>query len=167
MAQVLGVLKSPRDLVSAIHSLKGAGFHELEVYSPVPDPAIEQAVGKPKSFISRFTLIGSLTGVTFAYFMQIWCAYNWPLVIGGKPFASIPAYTIIGFELNILLGGLFTVLSLMFFGMWRSRKGHEAYQPGFSGDQFGCVVSCHGDQVARAQDVLKRGGCTEVRVVEG
>ena len=166
MAQVLGVVKSPADMVSTIHALKGAGFADLEVYSPVPDHHIQDAIGKPKSPLSRFTLTGSLIGVTFAYFMQIWCAYNWPLVIGGKPFASIPAYTIIGFELNILLGGLFTVLSLMFFGMWRTRKGHEAYQPGFSGDLFGCVVSCHGDQVARAQETLKRGGCTEVRVVE-
>jgi hypothetical protein len=166
MAQVLGVTKSPKDMVSTIHSLKGAGFGELQVYSPVPDHAIEEAIGKPTSGISLYTLIGSLFGVTFAYFFQIWCAYNWPLVIGGKPFASIPAYTIIGFELNILFGGLMTVGAMMFFGLWRTRKGHEVYQPGFSGDQFGCVVSCHGDQVARAQDVLKRAGCTEVRVVE-
>ena len=55
----------------------------------------------------------------------------------------------------------------MFFGMFLTRKGHEAYQPSFSGDVFGCIVSCHGDQVARAQDVLRRAGSTEVRVVEG
>ncbi len=166
MAQVLGILKTPEDTVSAIHSLKTAGFAELEVYSPVPYHGIEDALDRGPSIIRLFTLIGCLTGVSFGYFMQIWVAYDWPLVIGGKPFASIPAYTIIGFELNILIGGLFTVLSLMFFGMFQNRKGHDAYQPGFSGDQFGCVVSCHGDQVARAQDVLKRSGCTEVRVVE-
>ena len=166
MAQVLGILKTPDDTVSAIESLKTAGFSELEVYSPVPHHGIEDALDRGPSIIRLFTLIGCLVGVSFGYFMQIWVAYDWPLVIGGKPFASIPAYTIIGFELNILLGGLFTVLSLMFFGMFQTRKGHDAYQPGFSGDLFGCVVSCHGDQVARAQDVLKRSGCTEVRVVE-
>ena len=166
MAQVLGILKTPDDAISAIHSLKGAGFNELEVYSPVPNHGIEDALDRGPSPVRIFTLIGCLTGVTFGYFLQIWVAYDWPLVIGGKPFASIPAYTIIGFELNILFGGLLTVLSLMFFGMWKTRKGHDAYQPGFSGDQFGCVVSCHGDQVARAQDLLKRSGSTEVRVVE-
>jgi hypothetical protein len=166
MAQVLGILKTPDDMVSAIKSLKTAGFAELEIYSPVPHHGIEEALDRGPSRIRLFTLIGCLIGVTFGYFLQIWIAYDWPLVIGGKPFASIPAYTIIGFELNILLGALFTVLSLMFFGMFRTRKGHDAYQPGFSGDLFGCVVSCHGDQIARAQDLLKRSGCTEVRVVE-
>jgi hypothetical protein len=167
MAQVLGVMKSPDQLASAIGELKGAGFGELEIYSPVPSHEIEEALDRGPSIVRLFTLIGCLTGVTFAYFMQIWVAYDWPLVIGGKPFASIPAYTIIGFELNILIGGLLTVLALMFFGMYRARKGHDAYQPGFSGDLFGCVVSCHGDQVPRAQELLRRAGSTEVRVVEG
>lgn len=166
MAQVLGILKDPDDAVSAIHSLKEAGFNDLEIYSPVPHHGIEEALDRGPSPVRIFTLIGCLIGVTFGYFLQIWVAYDWPLVIGGKPFASIPAYTIIGFELNILLGALLTVLSLMFFGMWKTRNGHDAYQPGFSGDLFGCVVSCHGDQIARAQDLLKRSGCTEVRVVE-
>jgi molybdopterin-containing oxidoreductase family membrane subunit len=167
MAQVLGVLKSPHDLASAVHDLKGAGFSELEIYSPVPSHEIEEALDRGPSPIRLLTLIGCLTGVSFAYFMQIWVAYDWPLVIGGKPFASIVSDTIIGFELNILLGGLFTVLGLMFFGMFRTRKGHDAYQPGFSGDLFGCVVACHGDQIPRAQELLKRAGSTEVRVVEG
>ena len=55
----------------------------------------------------------------------------------------------------------------MFFGMFMTRKGHDAYQPGFSSDAFGCVVACHGDQVSRAQELLKRAGSLEVRVVEG
>ena len=167
MAQVLGVLKTPDALVSAIHDLKGAGFRELEIYSPVPSHHIEEALDRGPSIIRLLTLIGCLIGVSFAYFMQIWVAYDWPLVVGGKPFASIVPDTIIGFELNILLGGLFTVLGLMFFGMFRTRKGHDAYQPGFSSDSFGCVVACHGDQVARATELLKRVGSTEVRVVEG
>ena len=167
MAQVLGLLKNPEDTVTAIHELKSAGFKELEIYSPVPSHHIEEALDRGPSPLRLWTLIGCLTGVTFAYFMQIWVAYDWPLVIGGKPFASIPAYTIIGFELNILLGGLSTLAGLLFFGIFLTRKGHEAYQPGFSGDVFGCIVSCHGDQVGRVQEVLRHAGSTEVRVVEG
>lgn len=166
MAQVLGILAHPDDTIAAIHKLKNAGFRELEVYSPSPNHHIEEAIGRPPSPVRLYTLIGCLTGVTFGYFLQIWAAYEWPLVIGGKPFASIPAYTIIGFELNILLGGLFSLAGLMIHGFFLTRKGHDAYQPSFSGDQFGCVVRCHADQLPRAQEVLRHAGCTEVRVVE-
>jgi ActD protein len=167
MAQVLGVLTSPGDTASAVTELKHAGFDKLEVYSPVPSHEIEHALDRGPSIVRLFTLVGCLTGVTFAYFMQIWVAYDWPLVVGGKPFAAVAAYTIIGFELNILLGGILSLLGLLFFGFFLTRKGHEAYQPSFSGDQFGCVVICHADQVSRAQELLRRAGSTEVRVVEG
>ncbi len=167
MASVLGVLKSPQATIGAVRSLKQAGFDDLEVYSPSPSEEIEEAIGRPPSRVRLYTLIGCLTGVTLAYLMQIWMAYNWPVVIGGKPFASIPAYTIIGFELNILLGGILTVVGLMIHGMYMSRKGHAAYRPSFSGDEFGCVVGCHSDQIPRVQEMLGSAGCTEVRVVEG
>ena len=165
MATVLGVLRSPRDTLSAIHALKESGFDDLEVYSPSPNHDIEHAIGRGPSRVRIYTLVGCLTGVTLAYAMQIWMAYNWPLMIGGKPFASIPAYTIVGFELNILLGGILTVVGLLIHGMLFSRGPHEAYQPSFSGDEFGCVVSCHADQIPRVQELLGGAGSTEVRVV--
>jgi hypothetical protein len=76
------------------------------------------------------------------------------------------AYTIIGFEMNILFGAVLTVAGLMIHGLWlTTRKDHGVYQPSFSGDEFGCLVDCSADQVARAQEVLRGAGCSEVRVV--
>ena len=166
MATVLGILKTPGATAEAVHQLKDAGFKDLEVYSPCPSHEIEHALDRGPSVVRLYTLIGCLTGVTLAYYMQIWMAYDWPIVIGGKPFASIPAYTIVGFELNILFGGILTVVGLLIHGMWKSaRNGHPAYQPSFSGDDFGCVVECHSDQVDRVTELLNGAGCTEVRVV--
>jgi hypothetical protein len=166
MAQVIGILKTPAQTAHAVHELKHAGFHELEVYSPCPSHEIEHALDRGPSIVRLYTLLGCLTGVTLAYFMQIWMAHDWPVVIGGKPFTSIVAYTIIGFEMNILFGALATVAGLLIHGFWVHRKrDHGVYQPSFSGDEFGCLVDCAADQVARAQDVLRRAGSAEVRVV--
>jgi hypothetical protein len=166
MAQVLGIQRSPRATAHAVEALRAAGFRELEVYSPCPSHEIEHALGRGPSIVRLYTLIGCLSGVTLAYTMQIWMAYDWPLVIGGKPFAAIVAYTIIGFELNILFGGLLTVAGLLVHGIYLTgRRDHSAYRPSFSGDEFGCVVDCAADQVARAQEVLRSAGCAEVRVV--
>ncbi len=166
MASVLGVLRTPQATAGAIKTLKQAGFQDLEVYTPSPSHEIEDALARPPSRVRLYTLIGCLTGVTLGYLMQIWMAYDWPLEIGGKPFASIPAYTIIGFELNILFGGILTVVGFLIHGLYKSRKGHEAYRASFSGDEFGCVVGCHADQIPRVQGLLGAAGCTEVRVVE-
>ena len=166
MAQVLGILRTPSDTAHAVRELKQAGFEKLEVYSPCPSHEIEEALDRGPSLVRLWTLLGCLTGVTVAYYMQIWMANDWPVVIGGKPFSSIAAYTIIGFELNILFGGLATVAGLLIHGFWVHRKrDHAAYQPSFSGDEFGCLVECSPDKVGRAQEVLRDAGCAEVRVL--
>ena len=168
MAEVLGILTHPHATVGAVRRLKSAGFDDLEVYSPVPSHEIEEALDRGPSRVRLWTLIGGLTGVTLAYTFTIWTAYSWPLVVGGKPFASIPAYTVIGFELMVLIGGVLTVGGLLVHGLLQvARRGPVPYRPGFSGDEFGCLVRCHADQVDRVREILSEAGCTEVRVVSG
>jgi hypothetical protein len=167
MASVLGVLKSPNETVGAIESLKGAGFDDLEVFSPIPHHGIEHAFDSRPSKVRRWTLVGGLTGVCLGYLMTIWMSYDWELVIGGKPFASIPPYTVIAFELTILVGGVLTVLGLLVHGLALPKQKWRGYRPSFSGADFGCVVECHSDQIPRVQELLESAGCTEVRVVDG
>ncbi len=167
MAEVLGVISTPRGTVAAVESLKQSGFDNLEVYSPAPSHAIEHALGKGPSSVRLWTLIGGLTGVCAGYLMTIWMANDWPLVIGGKPFTSIPAYTIIAFELTILFGGVLTVMGLMLHGLFNTARSDPAYRPSFSNDEFGCLVRCHSDQIRRVQELLQGAGSMEVRVVEG
>ena len=167
MATVLGVLSTPTATAAAVRSIREAGFDQVDAYSPVPSQEIEAAVERGPSRVRGWTLVGGLTGVSLGYLMTIWMAYDWEMVVGGKPFASIPAYTIIAFELTILIGGILTVLGLVVHGMMFSRPNAQAYRPSFSEDEFGCLVACHGDQIPRVQELLRAAGCTEVRVVEG
>lgn len=167
MASVLGVMKNPQQTVAAIGSLKGAGFGDLEVFSPIPSHAIEEAFDSRPSPVRGWTLVGGLTGVTLGYLMTIWMSYDWELIVGGKPFASIPAYTVIAFELTILIGGILTVLGLLVHGLWLPTQKSRGYRPSFSVDEFGCIVECHADQIPRVQELLQGAGCTEVRVVDG
>lgn len=167
MATVLGVLGSPGATAQAIRSVREAGFDEVDAYSPVPSPEIEAAVDRGPSRVRGWTLVGGLTGVSLGYLMTIWMSYDWEMVVGGKPFASIPAYTVIAFELTILFGGILTVLGLVVHGLLLSNTNTKAYRPSFSEDEFGCLVDCHGDQIPRVQELLRAAGCTEVRVVEG
>ncbi len=169
MASVLGVLENPAQTVGAIESLRGAGFDDLEVFSPIPSHAIEHAFNPSPSPspVRGWTLIGGLTGVSLGYLMTIWMSYDSGVVIGGKPFASIPAYTIIAFELTILFGGALTVLGMLVHGLLLPKQKSRSYRPSFSVADFGCVVECHSDQISRVRELLEGAGCTEVRVVDG
>ena len=100
------------------------------------------------------------------YAMTIWMANDWPLMIGGKPFSSIPPYTIIAFEFTILFGGVLTVVGVFVFGKLPKYKLDPHYSVRFSAEEFGIVVRCRESDVEEIDTLLRHHQATEVTLVE-
>jgi molybdopterin-containing oxidoreductase family membrane subunit len=113
--------------------------------------------------VRRFTLIGGLLGVTFGYWIPIWVSDYWPLVVGGKPVASWVPYTIIGFELMVLIGSLATVAGLFVYARIPRITMTVGYDPRFSNGSFGVWVECPPEKQRRVSDILRESGAVEVR----
>lgn len=166
MPTLVGVFDLPGDVVAAVTKLKKRGFDDLETYSPAPFPEIDDAVDPKPSLVRLFTLIGGLAGVVTGFWLQIWMSLDWPIKIAGKPFASIPPYVIIGFELTILFGGLLTFLGLLLVGgLFPRFTMDEAYSPRFSAEEFGLVVNCGERDVAEVDALLRAQSAKEVNLV--
>lgn len=166
MAQLVGVFEDPGKVAEVVGHLRGRGFEDLETYSPAPFAEVDDAVLEKPSRVRIFTLIGGLLGVVAGYAMTIWMANDWPLMIGGKPFSSIPPYTIIAFELTILFGGVLTVLGLFGFGGIYPHKLDAVYDPRFSAEEFGLVIDCRDRDVAEIEDLLRAHAAKEVNLVQ-
>jgi hypothetical protein len=165
MPTLVGVFDTPGGVAEAVARLKGRGFTKLEVFSPAPFDEIEQAVDPKPSKVRLFTLIGGLTGVVTGYALTIWMSLDWPIVVGGKPFASIPPYTVIAFELTILFGGIFTVLGLLAVGRLPTLKIDPAYSARFSAEEFGLAVQVPERDVAEVDGLLRAHAAKEVSLV--
>ncbi len=148
--------------VDAIRALRAKGFRKLVVYSPAPNHELEEALNHRVSPVRLFTLIGGLTGCAAGFGMTIWMSYDWPVVVGGKPIASIPPYVVIAFELTILLGALSTVAAVALFSVLMGKRG-VAYDPRFSDDQVGIFVPADAEQLASVETLLRNSGAVEVR----
>jgi hypothetical protein len=166
MPRILGVYDQPGKTATAVQRLRERGYADLVTFAPASFPEVEDAVDPKPSKVRRFTLIGGLAGVVTGYAVTIWMANNWQIVIGGKPFSSIPPYTIIAFELTILFGGLLTALGLFIQGKLLRFRKHDAYSPRFSAEDFGVVVTCRARDVAELEELLRTNGATEVTLVE-
>jgi len=166
MARLVGIFELPAQVAAAVNQLKSRGYTDIETFAPAPFPEVDDAVHPKPSKVRLMTLIGGLAGVVTGYAMTIWMANNWQIMIGGKPFSSIPPYTIIAFELTILFGGLLTVLGLFIFGKLPKFKIDPAYSPRFSADDFGVVVRCREQDVAEIDALLRESEATEVNLVE-
>jgi len=150
-------------LVDAIEDLKEKKFSAFTVYTPTPRHEIDEAVGAPLSPVRRFTLIGGLCGVTFGYWIAVWTSEYWPLVVGGKPFASWIPYTIIGFELMVMCGSLATVAGMFTNSRIPKIISTPGFDPRFTGNEFGIYVQVPPERLKDAEAVLRAHGAVEVR----
>jgi hypothetical protein len=163
MRGVIAHFRELDSLVEAIEELKEKRSGDITVYTPTPRHEIEHAIHPPPSPVRKFTLIGGLLGVTFGYWIAIWASDYWPLVVGGKPIASWVPYTIFGFEVMVLVGGLSTVAGLFITSRIPKLTMTVGYDPRFSSGDYGLWLECAPGQASEAAALLRARGATEVR----
>ncbi len=153
--------------VDAIDQLKKAGFKGVKAYSPYPDHHIEHALGYDQSPVRVWTLVGGLTGTATGFALATWTSMDWPLVVGGKPIVSIPAYIIIAFELTILFGALSTLIGLFILSRLPDVRPSMVYDPEFSAGRYGVYVEAEGGRIDEARKILNDQEPIELREGEG
>ncbi|MBW2713778.1 MAG: DUF3341 domain-containing protein, partial [Deltaproteobacteria bacterium] len=163
---LLGVFDSPDDVAEVVTRLRARELGELQTFSPAPFEQIDEAMDENPSKVRIFTLVGGIIGVFIAYLMQIWMSYDWPIVFSGKPYASIPAYTIIGFELMVLFAGVLTLIGLLVVGGLPKFSTLKGYSARFSAEEFGVTVDCSDRDASEVEAVLRANSAKEVSVVD-
>ncbi len=151
-------------LVGAVRSVRQEGCEDLQVSGPIMEHELEEALGKPPSPVRRYALIGGLTGCISGFLLTIWSSYYYPLVVGGKPLASVPAYVVIGFEMTILFAGISALIGMLIHNRMPARKLPASYNPSCTDDLFALRVTCDSSRSAKVEDVLRSYGPEEVRV---
>ena len=140
--------------VDTITELRAAGIQGITAYAPFPEHHIEAALGYKESPVRVFTLVGGLTGAATGFAFTIFSVQDWPLIVGGKPLLSIPAFVVIAFELTILFGALSTVIGLFILARIPKFKPHVVYDPEFTSGRFGLYVDAPDDLKAKARKIL-------------
>lgn len=163
MQGVVGAFHEIDTTVAAIEDLKKKQLGEVTVYSPTIRHELEHAIDAPQSVVRRFTLIGGLLGVSFGYWVAIWSSTYWPLVVGGKAIASWIPYTIIGFEMMVLVGALSTVAGMFINSRIPRLSTTSGYDARFSGGYFGIFIACDAAKAGQAEELLRHHGAVEVR----
>lgn len=114
---IYGVYEDEHVLLDAIRKVRSGGVKIHEVYSPFPVHGIEDALGYKRSRLSIAAFLFGLLGTSLALVMQLgMMTVDWPMIIGGKDYAPIPAFIPVTFELTVLLAsfgmvGTFFVVS--------------------------------------------------------
>jgi Alternative complex III, ActD subunit len=141
---------------------------DYSVLSPCPRHELYDAMGKPSSRLPWITLVFGGLGIFFGYGFPSWTALDWVLPVSQKPIVGIPAFTIIGFELMVLLGGISTALSVVALGHWELFRHRMPGSPAFKGygrfsnDRFGVVVRCEEGEAGPVEQLMRQHSAEEV-----
>ena len=101
-------------LLQAVTKVRDKGVKIHEVYSPFPVHGLDTALGYKRTRLPIAAFLFGLTGTSLALLMQIWMlGYDWPMIIGGKNFASLPPFIPVTFELTVLLSALGMVATFL------------------------------------------------------
>lgn len=104
---IVGIFDDEDVLLKGIGNVRGNGVKIHEVYSPYPVHGIDTALSIKRTRLPIAAFMFGLTGTSLALLMQIWMlGYDWPMIIGGKNFASLPPFIPVTFELTVLLSAL-------------------------------------------------------------
>jgi Alternative complex III, ActD subunit len=97
----------------AAERVRDAGYQKWDCISPAPIHGLSGAMGLKRSIVPRISLCGGIAGFCTGMTMIWWIdAYNYPLVVGGKPFFS-PLFAFpVSYELTILFTAFATIIGM-------------------------------------------------------
>jgi hypothetical protein len=91
----------------------GVSKKDISIIIPYPVRELDELLEPSPSKLKYFTFGGAITGFITGFAFTIYTVLSWPLITGGKPTISIPAFIIIAFALTILFGALASFIGFL------------------------------------------------------
>ena len=122
----------------------------------------------PESAVRIYTLMGGFAGTAAGTWLATWASLDWALIVGGKEIVALPAFTVIMFEVTVLIGALSTVAGLFITSrLPRIGKSEALYHPSFTSDRFGVFVHVAPEHFDEVRTILTDSGSEEVLLDQG
>jgi len=162
---IAGIWLDEHKMVEAARKTREMGVKGFDAISPFPLHDIDDAMGTPRSFIPYVSFIFGSLGCTFGIWFTWWVsAVDWPLVIGGKPMWSLPAFIPVIFECTILFAAL-SAVGTLFLLAGLPKVNPAIIDPDLTSHKFGLFVpeDAQGFDRSKVESLFKSMGADEVK----
>ena len=142
---IAALFDTPDQIIHTASTISGAGYRRYDINTPYPVHGMDNAMKLKASTLGYIALILGIIGASSAVGFMWWAtSIDYPLVIGGKPFFSLPAFIPIIFEVTVLLASVGTVIVMLFIFFRLPSNSHPVhdtpYMKKVSVDKFGVVI---------------------------
>ncbi|GAB4495572.1 MAG: DUF3341 domain-containing protein [Saprospiraceae bacterium] len=163
-----GLYNDEEELKGAIKTANAQHLNIMDVFTPFPVHGLDPILGLKESRLHIMGFIYGSIGALFAFLAMTWIfTSDWPIVFGGKPYWSVPAFIPIVFENTVLYSAWgMTITFYTICGMWPGVKA-KTLDNRITDDKF-ClafdVTESNDSEVKELQGFFTKTGAAEVNV---
>ncbi|MEZ4919554.1 MAG: DUF3341 domain-containing protein [Saprospiraceae bacterium] len=150
-----GLYNDEEILKSAVATATESHLDIMDVYTPFPVHGLDPILGLNESRLHIVGFIFGAIGCLFGFGFMSWVfTTDWPIVFGGKPYWSVPAFIPITFELTVLFCAWgMTITFYTICGLWPGVKA-KSLDNRITDDKF-CIAFDVTDASDSDVDALK------------
>jgi len=133
---LLAEFDSPAAILHAAEQVRDAGYSRWDVFTPFPIHGMDRVMGLKNSLVGWVSLFMG-GGAFLSVVGLIWFsnAYDYPLIVGGKPMFSVPMTFVPAYILMIMGGAVGALL-----GMFAFNELPRYHHPLFTSERFALVA---------------------------
>ena len=160
---IFGLYDDEEDLLTAVKAAKRDHLDIYDVYSPFPVHGLDPILELEESRLHQAGFIYGAIGTLTAFLGMTWIfTKDWPIIFGGKPYWSVPAFIPITFETTVLFSAIgmtvtFYVISGMGPGVVNAYLDER-----ITDDKFCIAFDKASVSTEKAQSFFKSTGASEV-----
>lgn len=167
--RILGLFSDFEEAFLAINDIKlnkvpGVTVDDVRLMSPIEHPEIEEILGERPAHVPKFTLAGACFGITFGFLFLASAQANFLVQPqGGKPVVPLPSNIVLTYEMLILFGVIFTVISFLLLSGLIGGKKERLYSEKVGVDQIGVILELDDHTYEPTKALFKQHKVLEIR----
>ncbi len=161
-----GLYNDEELLLDAVDTARAAHIDIWDVFTPFPVHGLDPKLGLAESRLHIAGFVYGLIGTLTAFLSMTWIfTRDWPIIFGGKPYWSVPAFIPITFELTVLFASIGMVVSFYIVNGQGPGIVNPVLDDRITDDKF-CiafdVAGASDEKLDNLRDFLSRTGASEV-----
>ncbi len=160
---VYGIYDDETDLLRAVKVAHDKHIDIMDVYTPFPVHGLDPLLGLSESRLHIAGFVYGMIGTLTAFLGMTWIfTKDWPIIFGGKPHWSFPAFVPIMFELTVLFASIGMVVTFYVINGLGPGVVNPTIDLRLTDDKFCIAFDTHETSKGDAEAFLRSTGASEV-----
>ena len=169
---LMAEFNTPGELLHAAKKVRDAGYHRWDVFTPFPIHGIDEVMKLGNSMVGWVSLaLGAFMFLNVAGLIWFTNAFDYPLIVGGKPMFSVPMTFVPAYIMLIMGAAIGALVGMLAFNQLPRLHHPLLFKKRFEGvsrDKFILVIGAQDEKFCAdgTRELLKTLGSAQIEIVE-